>query len=55
MWLEGKGGRPSRASKAKGKKLCSRHLAQDQKGELDSTAQPREHACALISEFTSEQ
>lgn len=55
MLLEGKGERPSGASKAKGKKLCSGHLAQDQKGELDSAAQPRERAYALINEFTSEQ
>lgn len=54
MLLEGKEERPSRASKA-GEKLCSGHLAQDQKGELDSTAKPKEHAYALITEFTSER
>lgn len=52
MLLEGKGGRPSKALKAKGKNLCSGR--QDQKGELNSTAQARERAYAFINEFTSE-
>lgn len=52
MLLEGKGGRPSKALKAKGKNLCSGR--QDQKGELNGTAQARERAYAFINEFTSE-